>query len=97
MNIPSGQRYELCRSVHAEANAIISASRSDCIGATLYLVGIEHEYGQYVKNADSCLMCKRMIINAGITTVVIRDTEDFFRTISVQDWIDNDDSLNPIV
>jgi dCMP deaminase len=96
MNIPSGQRYELCRSVHAEANAIISASRSDCIGATLYLVGIEHEYGQYVKNADSCLMCKRMIINAGITTVVIRDTEDFFRTISVQDWIDNDDSLNPI-
>ena len=39
MNIPSGERYELCRSVHAEANAIISASRRDMIGSTLYLVG----------------------------------------------------------
>ena len=38
MNIPSGQRYELCRSVHAEANAIISAARSEVLGATLYLL-----------------------------------------------------------
>lgn len=39
LNIPRGTHYELCRSVHAEANCIISASRKDMIGATLYLVG----------------------------------------------------------
>ena len=39
MNVPRGERYELCRSVHAEANAIISASRRDRVGGTMYLVG----------------------------------------------------------
>ncbi len=92
LNIPSGQRYELCRSVHAEANAIISASRRDMIGSTLYLVGREAN-GQLYKDAMCCSMCKRQIINAGIDKVVIRTDEKEYRTIPVSDWIENDDSL----
>lgn len=93
LSVPRGERYELCRSVHAEANAIISASRDKMIGSALYLVGVEASTGEYVKNSSSCSMCKRQIINAGIETVYIRDTEEEYRVISVQDWIDNDESL----
>ena len=92
MNIPRGERYELCRSVHAEANAIISAARGEMIGATLYLVGKEPD-GSYVPDASSCSMCKRLIINAGIERVIIRRDADNFVEVSVQDWIDNDESL----
>ena len=62
-NIPRGERYELCRSVHAEANAIISASRKDLLGSTLYMVGKEEKTGEYVKNPSSCAMCKRIFRN----------------------------------
>lgn len=91
--VPRGERYELCRSVHAEANAIISAPRKDMIGSSLYLVGIDMSDGEYVVNASSCSMCKRQVINAGIKQVFVRDDKDNFRVIEVQDWIDNDDSL----
>ena len=94
MNIPRGERYELCRSVHAEANAIISAARDQMIGSTLYLSGIEVETGEIVRNSCSCSMCKRLIINAGIESVYIRDTREDYRKIDVKDWIDNDDSLD---
>ena len=93
LEIPRGQRYELCRSVHAEANAIISASRNEMINASLYLVGKEASNGEYVKNASSCAMCKRMIINAGIKQVVLRDTKNDFRIIDTEDWVENDESL----
>ena len=93
LNIPRGERYEMCRSVHAEANAIISASRRDMIGATLYLVGLEADTSEIVANSCCCSMCKRMVINSGIKEVVIRDTQDDYRTINVQDWIDDDESL----
>ena len=93
LNIPRGERYELCRSVHAEANAIISAEREKMIGSTLYLSGREVETGEYIANSNSCSMCKRLIINAGIQTVIIRDTEDEYRTINVQDWVENDESI----
>ncbi len=93
MQIPRGERYELCRSVHAEVNAIISASRDKMIGSSLYLTGLEMEDGSYIKNASSCSMCKRTIINAGIETVYIRDDKDHFRVISVSDWVKNDESL----
>ena len=83
----------MCRSVHAEANAIISASRRDMIGASLYLVGLEAESGELVPNSSCCSMCKRMVINSGIKEVIIRDTEEDYRIIDVQDWIDNDESL----
>ena len=94
MNIPRGERYELCRSVHAEANAIISAARSDMLGSTLYLVGKEYATGEYVANANPCAMCKRLIINAGIERVVIRNTKDDYTVVNVADWIENDDSLS---
>lgn len=93
LGIPRGERYELCRSVHAEANAIISAPRSSMIGGTLYLVGIDFTTGQLVENAAPCAMCKRLIINAGINTVIVRNTNDSFTTFDVNSWIDNDDSL----
>ena len=94
LNIPRGQRYELCRSVHSEANAIISASRRDMIGATLYLVGKDAKSGELIPDASSCAMCKRMVINAGIKDVVIRNTKDEYTIVSVQEWVDNDDSLS---
>lgn len=91
--VPRGERYELCRSVHAEANAIISAPRKDMIGSSLYLVGIDMATGNYVENASSCSMCKRQVINAGIVSVYIRDDKDHYRVVDVNDWIENDDSL----
>ena len=94
MKIPRGERYEFCRSVHAEANAIIAASRDQMLDATLYLCGREMVTGELVPDADCCTMCKRMIINAGITHVVIRRTHDTYETIDVQSWVENDDVLN---
>ena len=94
LNVPRGERYELCRSVHAEANAIISASRSDMIGSTLYLVGKDAKTGDYVENASPCSMCKRLIINAGIARVVVRNAKTEFSSVYVGEWIENDESLN---
>ncbi|HCL01974.1 MAG TPA: cytidine deaminase [Lachnoclostridium phytofermentans] len=96
LSVPRGERYELCRSVHAEANAIISAPREKMLGATLYLVGFEMPDMTYIQNANSCSMCKRMVINAGIDTVVIRDSKEDYRTIDVNDWIENDESLEGV-
>ena len=96
LQIPRGERYEVCRSVHAEANAIISAPRDKMLGSQLYLVGIDAETREYVKNANSCSMCKRMIINAGIERVYIRDTKDTYRVVEVQNWIDEDESLEGV-
>lgn len=94
LQIPRGERYELCRSVHAEANCIISAARRDTIGATLYLVGRDVKTGELVENASSCAMCKRMVINAGIEKVVVRNTPTEFTVYPVSEWIENDDSLD---
>ena len=94
LGIPRGERYELCRSVHAEANAIISAPRSEMIGSTLYLVGLEYKDGSYVTNANPCAMCKRLIINAGIEKVVVRDTATTYRLIDVyESWVNQDASM----
>ena len=96
LNIPSGERYELCRSVHAEANAIISASRRDCLGATLYLVGrVGSASGDLIHDATSCSMCRRMIINAGIERVVVRNTATEYTITPVSTWVENDESLLP--
>ena len=91
-NIPSGTRYELCRSVHAEMNAIINASKEEMDDATMYLVGIEND-GSITPNADCCSMCKRVIINSGIRKVIIA-TPAGYKLKFVGDWIKNDDSLN---
>lgn len=92
LNIPRGERYEMCRSIHAEANAIIHAARADMLGSTLYLVGKENATGEYVADANPCSMCKRMIINAGISNVIVRDTRNEFRCVTVMDeWIAEED------
>lgn len=93
LNVPSGERYELCRSVHAEANCIISASRRDMLGSTLYLACKDGQTGELLANTNSCTMCKRQIINAGIETVIIRDTKNAYRVIDVKQWVEDDDSL----
>ena len=75
-------------------NAIIHASREQMLGATLYLVGKEYDTGEYVRNACPCSMCTRLIINAGISTVIIRDDKEEFRVINVADeWVVHDESL----
>ncbi len=96
LGIPRGERYELCRSVHAEANAIIAAPRDRMLGATLYMACVSPEDGSLFAGTTSCMMCKRLIINAGIETVIVRDTKDDFRIINVSDWIDDDDSLSGV-
>ena len=94
LNIPRGERYEMCRSVHSEANAIIAAPREQMLGATLYMVCVNPASGELYSGTTSCMMCKRMIINAGISRVIVRDTPEDYRVIDVEDWIENDDSLS---
>lgn len=89
--VPRGERYELCRSVHAEANAIISAARRDMVGGTLYLAGRDAQTGQLLGDATSCSMCRRQVINAGLEKVVIRRTKTEFDVVHVSDWIEEDD------
>lgn len=89
--VPRGERYELCRSVHAEANAIISAARRDMVGGTLYLAGRDAQTGQLLGDATSCSMCRRQVINAGLEKVVIRRTKTEFDVVRVSDWIVEDD------
>ena len=93
-NIPRGTQYELCRAIHAEANAIIAASREEMIGSTLYLVGRDTQTGEIMRDADSCPMCKRQIINAGISQVVIRRDNYNYDVIDVADWVKNDELLD---
>ena len=95
MQVPRGERYELCRSVHAEANAIISASRRDMVGGTLYLVGRDGRTGALLPYATSCPRCRRLVINAGLEKVVIRRTQTEFDVVEVADWIAEDDLLAP--
>ncbi len=96
MNIPRGERYELCRSVHAEANAIISAARDRMLGADLYLCCVDGMSGELVPGTTSCQMCKRLVINAGIQRVIVRNTAEEYTIFSVDDWVTNDDSLGTI-
>ncbi len=86
--------YEACRSVHAEQNAIISASRKSMIGSTLYLVSYRDDTGEYDEGATACQMCRKMIINAGIKNVVVRGKNNLEYTVTdIEDWIENDDLL----
>ncbi len=94
LGIPRGERYELCRALHAEQNAIIAASRDRMLGATLYMVCTDPKSGEILPGTSSCMMCKRVIINAGIQKVVVRDDKDHYRIIHVADWVEDDDSLS---
>jgi len=94
LGIPRGERYEFCRAVHAEANAIISASREQMLDATLYLVGRDMVTGEIMSDANSCTMCRRLIINAGIKRVIIRRDNDTYDIINVSDWVEQDDVID---
>ena len=96
LNIPRGERYELCRSVHAEQNAIISASRKELMGSSIYLACHDAVTGNIDGNVEPCSMCRRFIINAGVKEVIIRKNKNDFKVINVQDWIINDESLEGI-
>ena len=93
LGIPRGERYEMCRSVHAEANAIIAAPREQMLGSTLYMCCTDPRDGSIVPDTNSCMMCKKLAINAGIERLVVRDDAENFRVINVSDWIEDDDSL----
>lgn len=93
LQVPRGQRYELCRSVHAEANAIISASRADLLGSALYLACHDAATNQLDGAVEPCSMCKRLILNAGIEKVIIRQNKTEHFTIDTIRWIEQDDSL----
>ncbi len=90
-NIPRGERYELCRSVHAEMNAIIHAARADMIDSTLYLTGLDANDGTIVEEARPCKICARLIINAGIKTVKVLDKGNTIKTYEVEDFIKNEE------
>lgn len=93
LGIERGKNYEICRSVHAEANAIISAARKEMLDGTLYMA-CKTPDGELLGGTMSCTMCKRFIINAGIKTVIVRNTMDDYTIIDVQqDWIDADETM----
>lgn len=93
LSVPRGERYELCRAAHGEMNAIISASRRDMIGSSLFLVGTDPADGNIVKDVDCCSICKKLIINAGIDRVFIRTSESEYQINIVNDWVINDETL----
>jgi dCMP deaminase len=76
--------------VHGEANAIIHASRLDMIDSNLYLVGLDARTDAVVPDAEPCRMCKRLIINAGISRVIIQAGPRRLRRIDVRSWVKND-------
>ena len=96
LGIPRGERYELCRSIHAEANAIISASREQMLGSTLYLCCTDPNTGDIIGGMNCCMMCKRQVINAGISKVIIRNNKLEYTEVNVEDWISDDDSLSGV-
>ncbi len=85
--------YDACRSVHAEQNALISASRKNMLGATLYLVQYRTDTEEYEKNSGCCQMCRKMIINSGIEQVIVRINDTDYQKIDVNEWIKTDDLL----
>ncbi len=96
LKIPRGERYELCRAVHAEANAIIAAARDSMLGAELFLCCVDPTTGKLVGGTTSCQMCKRLVINAGIRRVYVRETEETYSVYEVENWVAQDDSLGQI-
>jgi len=90
LNIPSGTQYEMCRSVHAEQNAIINAARAgvSLLGGDIFIFGFSRETSQVI-NAFPCFICKKMIINCGLKRVVtsVKEKEKNYMIFSVEDWI----------
>ena len=81
-----GTDYSNCCATHAEVNSIISSSRDQMIGSTLYLVGKEVKTDEYVKNSEPCSLCKRIIINAGISRVIVRISKLEYKIFIIDNW-----------
>lgn len=97
LNIPRGENYEICRSVHAEANALLSASRKQTLDSVLYMACEDADTGEIVGDTVPCTICKRLIINAGVRCVIIRRTRDEYTIIDVRrDWIDSDETMKGV-
>lgn len=93
LGIPSGHRYEMCRSVHAEQNAIINAARSgtSLLGGDMYIFGERrNDDGSVgdVLDAFPCFICKKMLINCGLKRVICSLKEGGFKTFQVEDWME---------
>jgi dCMP deaminase len=88
LNIPHGQRYELCRSVHAEQNAIINAARAgvSLLGGDMYIFGSLSGKSKPI-NAFPCFICKKMIINAGLNRVICSTADGKMKAFRVKDWV----------
>jgi len=88
LNIPHGQRYELCRSVHAEQNAIINAARAgvSLLGGDMYIFGSRSGKSEPI-NAFPCFICKKMIINAGLNRVVCSTADGKMKAFRVSNWV----------
>jgi dCMP deaminase len=91
VNAPEYSDYEFCIAVHAEENAVINAARngSSTLSGTMYI------YGEYTKDGSltesiPCERCRRVIINAGIRTVITKKSDDSIKRIDVSDWIKED-------
>ena len=90
LQIPHGHRYELCRSVHAEQNAIINAARAgvSLLGGDMYIYG--SIYGQDKPiNAIPCFICKKMIINAGLERIIASGADGKMLVFKTKDWIED--------
>lgn len=85
LNIPSGERYELCRSVHAEMNACIHAKRREMLRSVMYLCGIDVKTGKLYKETKPCTLCTRVIMNSGINRIIIRQSQEEFDVVYVSD------------
>jgi len=85
--VPPGERYELCRSVHAEMNAVLHAARERTLGAVMYLFGLEVSTGLPTANPEPCQLCRRVIINAGIDRVVVQPAGQPLKSLYPADWI----------
>jgi dCMP deaminase len=97
LNIPHGQRYELCRSVHAEQNAIINAARAgvSLLGGDMYVYGSVYGTDKPI-NAFPCFICKKMIINSGLNRVICSREKEKLKIFRVSDWV-NDWQKNDII
>lgn len=93
LNIPRGERYEMCRSVHSEANAIIAAPRDQMLSSDLYMCCTAPGTGEVIGGICCCMMCKRLVLNAGISRVIVREDAENYTVFNTSDWIEKDDSL----
>ena len=88
LGIPHGQRYELCRSVHAEQNAIINAARAgvSLLGGDMYIFG-SAPGGTAPINAFPCYICKKMLINCGLDRIVCSTADGGTMVFRAEEWI----------